>query len=262
MTAFKIDPLKLCAILFVLFFSCAANAHYPVLIGDRSPDMGQRGGIINLTYGLGELYEDVFVDARKPDWVRGYMFDGGTFELTDELKKNGNVYNIKYRSRRVGDTWIVAHVPMTWSKHDNTFTETTVRTIIHQGLSKGWETPLGLPLELVPLNQPYSLLPGDSFRVETLYKNEPLQNAIIYAEKYYSPGLKKPYPTEAVLTRTVRADRNGIANINLHSAGWWVLFVLHELDEMTKDDKSGIATLQDAIWVYVNEMPEQFKQKD
>ncbi len=245
--------------LTLLLAATLASAHYPFLIGDRSPDMGKRGGIINLTYGLGELHEDVFVDTRKPDWVRGYTFDGGTFDLTDKLQKKGNVSNIKYRSRRVGDTWIVAHVPMTWSKHDSTFTETTVRTVIHQGLSRGWETPLGLPLEIVPLNQPYGLLPGDSFRMELLHEGKPLVGAKIYAEKYYEKPLQKPYPSEALLTRTSRTDRNGIANINLHSAGWWVLFTVHELDDMEKDGQSGIATLQDAVWVYVDEKPEAMK---
>ncbi|VAW86685.1 hypothetical protein MNBD_GAMMA17-589 [hydrothermal vent metagenome] len=247
----------LCAALALLFGVTTASAHYPFLIGDRSPDMGHRGGIINLTYGLGELHEDVFVTARTPDWVRGYTFDGDTFELTDKLQKKGEVFTIKYRSRRIGDTWVVAHVPMTWSKHDSTFTETTVRTVIHQGLSRGWETPLGLPLEIVPLNQPYGLLPGDSFRVELLHNGEPLTDAKIYAEKYYDPPLQKPYPSESLLTRTSRTDRNGIANINLHSAGWWVLFVLHELDEMEKDGQSGVATLQDAVWIYVDAMPDK-----
>lgn len=256
---FKKHFIHASASLALLLTVTAASAHYPFLIGDRSPDMGQRGGIIELTYGLGELHEDVFVDARTPDWVRGYTFDGDTFELADKLVKNGKVSNIKYRSRRIGDTWIVAHIPMTWSKHDSTFTETTVRTVIHQGLSRGWETPLGLPLEIVPLNQPYGLLPGDSFRVELLLDGEPLTDAKIYAEKYYDPPLQKPYPSESLLTRTARTDRNGIANINLHSPGWWVLFTLHELDDMEKDGQSGVATLQDAVWVYVDDMSGVFK---
>lgn len=243
----------------LLLSATIASAHYPFLIADRSPDMGQRGGLLNLTYGLGELHEELFVEARTPDWVRGYTFDGGTFELTDKLQKNGKISNIKYRSRRIGDTWIVAHIPMTWSTHDSTFTETTVRMIVHQGLSRGWETPLGLPLEIVPLNQPYGLLPGDSFRMELLHDGEPLVGAKIYAEKYYEKPLQKPYPSESLLTRTSRTDRNGIANINLHSPGWWVLFVLHELDDMEKEGQSGVATLQDAVWVYVDDMPEEFK---
>ncbi len=236
-----------------------ASAHYPMLIADHSPDMGQRGGTITLTYGLGELHERVYADAKTPDWIRGYTFDGGTFDLTDKLRKQGKVSTLQYRSRRIGDTWIVAHTPMSWSDHDSTFTETTVRTIIHQGLSRGWETPLGLPLEIVPLNQPYGLLPGDTLRFEVLYEGKPLADAKIYAEKYYDPPLKKPYPSDTLLTRTSRTDRNGIATVSLHSPGWWVLFTLNELDEMEQDGKSGIATLQDAVWVYVEEKPEQFK---
>ncbi len=233
-----------------------ANAHYPMLFGDRSPDMGQQGGIITLTYGLGELHERVFAKAKTPDWIRAYTFDGGSFDITDKLTQNGSTSSIKYRSRRIGDTWIVAHTPMSWSEHDNTFTETTVRTVIHQGLSRGWETPLGLPLEIVPLSQPYGLLPGDAFRFELLHDGKPLADAKIYAQKYYNPALKKPYPSEALLSRTARTDRNGIAMVNLHSPGWWVLFTPHELEELEKDGQSGVATLQDAVWVYVETLPD------
>lgn len=234
----------------------AAWAHYPLLIGDRSPDMGPRGGAIEFTYGLGELNERVFAEARAPDWVRGYTFDGMTFDLTDKVKKSGMTFSIRYESRRIGDTWIVAHIPMSWNDHDMTFTETTVRTLVHQGLSRGWETPLGLPLEIVLLNQPYGLLPGDAIRFELLHDGEPLADAKVYAEKYYHPPMKKPVPSEALITRTARTDRNGIAMVNLHSPGWWVLFTLHELEEMERDGKSGVAALQDAVWVYVEEKPE------
>ncbi len=247
---------RLCLGLLLWLTTVAAHAHYPMLIGDRSPDMGPRGGSIEFTYGLGEMHERVYADARKPDWVRGYTFDGMILNLTDKLKSNGSISRIRYDSSRIGDTWIVAHTPMSWSEHDSTFTETTVRTLVHQGLSRGWETPLGLPLEIVFLNQPYGLLPGDAIRFELLHDGEPLADAKIYAEKYYDPPMKKPYPSDALMTRTARTDRSGIAMVNLHSPGWWVLFALHEMEEMGEGDKSGVATLQDAVWIHVDSRPD------
>ena len=127
--------------------------------------------------------------------------------------------------------------------------------LVHQGLSRGWETPLGLPLEIVLLNQPYGLLQGDAIRFELLHDGEPLADAKVYAEKYYDPPMAKPYPSEAFVTRTARTDRNGIAMINLHSPGWWVLFVTHELQEIEKGGKSGVSTLQDAVWIHVDPRP-------
>jgi hypothetical protein len=232
-----------------------ASAHYPLLIGDRSPDMGARGGSIEFTYGLGELNERVYADARKPDWVRAYTFDGMVVDLTDRLRNDGKTSGIRYDSKRIGDTWIVAHVPLSWSDHDTAFSETTVRTVVHQGLSRGWETPLGLPLEIVLLNQPYGLLQGDAIRFELLHDGEPLADTKIYAEKYYDPPMKKPYPSEVFVTRTARTDRNGIAMVNLHSPGWWVLYALHEMDEIEREGKSGMSILQDAVWIHVDPRP-------
>lgn len=241
--------------LLLWFAAASAGAHYPLLIGDRSPVMGPQGGSIDFTYGLGELHERVYADARKPDWVRAYTFDGMTLDLTNRLKSEGAISRLRYESKRIGDTWVVAHVPMSWSEHDEAFAETTVRTVVHQGLSRGWETPLGLPLEIVLLNQPYGLLPGDTIRFEVLRDGEPLADAKVYAEKYYDPPMKKPYPSEVLMTRTARTDRNGIAMISLHSPGWWVLFALHELDERSEGGKSGPASLQDAVWIYVDPRP-------
>ncbi|MDR2877805.1 MAG: DUF4198 domain-containing protein [Chromatiales bacterium] len=233
----------------------AASAHYPLLIGDRPPDMGERGGSIDFTYGLGELYERVYADARRPDWIRAYTFDGQIVDLTKQLKAAGPISKLKYDSKRIGDTWVVAHVPMSWSDHDSAFSETTVRTLVHQGLSRGWETPLGFPLEIVLLNQPYGILPGDAIRFEVLRDGKPLADAKVYAEKYYDPPLKKPYPSQALMTRTARTDRNGIAMVNLHSPGWWVLFTTLELDERKEGGKSGPASLQDTVWIYVDQRP-------
>lgn len=233
-------------------WSATALAHYPVLIGDRPPSLGEKGGQISLTFGRGHLHAPKWEDTQAPDWVRGYTFDGVTLELSDKLRKAGPVYRLDYQSSRVGDTWIVFHLPRAWTDHDRAWSETTVRTLVHHGLARGWETPLGLPLEIVPLNQPYGMIAGDTVRMQLLASGKPLPATKIFAEKYYRPPMKEPFPPDELITRTVRTDNDGVAAITLHSPGWWVLFVAHETGELNRDGKAGPTVLQDAVWVYVN----------
>lgn len=238
-----------------LLSSGAVYAHYPILIGDRPPSLGEQGGQISLTFGRGHLHAPKWEETAAPDWVRAYTFDGMTQDLTGRLRKAGPVYRLDYQSQRVGDTWIVFHVPQAWTDHDRAWSETTVRTLIHHGLARGWETPLGLPLEIVPLNQPYGVLAGDTVRLQLLADEKPLGETKVFAEKYFRPPLPEPYPPDEVLTRTVRTDSAGMASITLHSPGWWVLFAAQQTGERQQEGKSGPTVRQDAVWIYVSPLP-------
>lgn len=238
------------AVLFA--YSGVGFAHYPVLIGDRAPNLGEQGGQISLTFGRGHLHAPKWEDSQSPDWVRGFTFDGMTLELAGKLRKAGPVYRLDYQSQRIGDTWVVFHLPQAWTDHDRAWSETTVRMLVHHGLARGWETPLGLPLEIVPMNQPYGLVAGDAVRMQVLVNGKPLPGAKVFAEKYYRPPLAEPFPPTEIITRTVRAGNDGVAIVTLHSPGWWVLFAAHETGELDKDGKAGPTVVQDAVWVHVS----------
>ena len=231
-----------------------ALPHYPILIGDRSPIITKRGEMIELTYGRGHLNTAKWTDAPEPDWIRAYTFDGMFSDLKPSLRSTGPTKKLKYKVKRLGDTWIVFHIPRQWSDHDLAWTETWVRTIVHYELSRGWDEPLGLPVEIVPLNRPYGILSGDAFNVQVLHDGMPLSGINIYAEKYYESPLKKPYPPDAILTRVARTDSTGTATLTLRSPGWWILFVTYEKGKLAKDNKEGPVFFQDALWVYVEEV--------
>lgn len=235
----------------VLLEISTAVAHYPILIGDRSPMMGQSGGNITLTYGRGHLHAPQWTEAQAPDLIKAYTFDGMTEDLTDKAYVEGLTRKLNLPVKQIGDTWIVLHLPLAWSDEDRAWTETTVRTVIHLGLSRGWETLLGLPLEIVPLNRPYGILPGDVFRVQVLIEGKPVPGVRIYAEKFHKPPMKKPYPPDEIITRVAQTAPDGTALVTLHSSGWWILFVTHEQGEIEREGKSAPVVLQDAVWIYV-----------
>lgn len=131
----------------VLLEISTAGAHYPILIGGRSPMMEQGGGNFTLTYGKGHLHAPEWTEAQTPDWINAYTFDGMTEDLTSKTYVDGLTRKLNFPVKRIGDTWIVFHLPLAWSDEDRAWEETTVRTVIHLGLSRGWETPLDCSAE-------------------------------------------------------------------------------------------------------------------
>ncbi|WP_116108510.1 DUF4198 domain-containing protein [Lewinella sp. IMCC34191] len=59
-----------------------------------------------------------------------------------------------------------------------------VKTIVQVGEEKtsDWSTPLGYPIEFVPLSNPYDLHPGDPFGVQLLWQGEPLANQLVIVD--------------------------------------------------------------------------------
>jgi len=78
---------------------------------------------------------------------------------------------------------------------------------------------VGDRLELVPLDNPAQLNPGDTLRVEVLFDGQPLANARVAAMAPQHDRL------------VAHADAKGIASLQLPAAGLWVVRSGHHSDE-------------------------------
>ncbi len=82
---------------------------------------------------------------------------------------------------------------------------------------------LGHRLELVLLDNPQALDPGDVLRARVLYRGKPLVGATVTAHRRAASGKGKG----KVSTKTVRTDAQGQARITLDEAGHWLLRMVH-----------------------------------
>ncbi len=240
------------ALMITLIWVGTASAHYNLLFLDRSPIQYKLRETVQLTYARGHLYKREWGKAPKPDWVKAVTFDGMSIDLTNKMKADGPLYRLSWKVKRPGDTWLVAHLPLQWSEHDAAWVESSVRTMVHVGFSRGWQEPLGMTkVELLPLTRPYGLLPGDVMRVQVLDLGKGLGGTMVYAEHYYEKPPQAAMPSDAILTRAARTDLNGIAAITLPTPGWWVIMTVVEKGQREADGKKGLVKLDDALWVYV-----------
>lgn len=94
------------------------------------------------------------------------------------------------------------------------------KAILHPrgGEGEAWAFRFGMPLELVPLNDPYAL-DGNHLRVRLLWQGEPLPDVRVAA---YSEGR----PKEQLHART---DADGVARLALPYPGLWLVKAVHML---------------------------------
>lgn len=82
-----------------------------------------------------------------------------------------------------------------------------------------YRVPLGYPAELVPLDNPYAMRPGQSLRVRGLVDAKPVAGLLVLAGGHSATGVK----FSEVRART---DSQGIARVALRQPGvWYVKFV-------------------------------------
>jgi uncharacterized GH25 family protein len=105
-----------------------------------------------------------------------------------------------------------------------------------------WSTVLGYPAEIIPLENPYTVKPGQVLRVRTLVNGAPVANQLVM----YGGRGEKDVRFEP---RTTRSDTTGIAQIPLTHVGTWYVKFIHmtRMQRDTVDYESRWASLTFSI---------------
>ncbi len=132
------------------------------------------------------------------------------------------------------------------------------------GVPGNWADPIGLPVEIVPLDKPYANWAGGVFRGVVLSGGEPVPFAEIEIEyvnhlpdieghRFDSAGaIEAPHP--AFENMSIKAGPNGEFTIGLPRAGWWGICAL---DLVAESEHEGKHLSTDAVlWVQAHDMPQ------
>jgi uncharacterized GH25 family protein len=97
----------------------------------------------------------------------------------------------------------------------------------------GYETVLGYPAELIPLDNPYDLRQGGTLRIRAVVEGQPVANQLVVAGGRTGQ-------------RSMRTDSSGVARVRIGSRGAWYVKFIHMLpaaSDTTIDYESRWATL-------------------
>jgi len=234
---------------------CYGHFH-SVFVEPRSAAKGQA---VTVTYWVGHPYEHILTDAPKPEALFVVDANGKKTDLAGRVEQT----KLRGQEARQFMAWKATFVPQvrgdycvvavsSTDVHEGAGHKHFVKAILHCRVQKGWDRPVGLPVELVPLTRPYGLQPNVAFRVQVLKDGKRVPGAMLEVERYNpAPVPEESLPPDEQITRVVKADGQGVAVMTLFEPGWWAISA-----EIEAAEGSGAKVVRHAtLWVYVDEAP-------
>jgi cobalt/nickel transport protein len=166
-------------------------------------------------------------------------------------------------TRSLGDyTFVLKPAPYYEGNEDKYIQQITKTVVNVGGLPGAWDEPLGLPVEIVPLDKPYTNWVGGVFRAVVLSNGKPVPHAEIeveylnhepqIAQHRFDPEGKVTAPQDSFTTLSVRADAMGQIIIGLPKAGWWGICALNLDDDLKHEGKE--LSLDAVLWIKATDM--------
>jgi cobalt/nickel transport protein len=166
-------------------------------------------------------------------------------------------------TRSLGDYTFVLRPAPYYEEQEDKYIQQITKTVVNVGgLPGAWDAPLGLPVEIVPLDKPYANWVGGVFRAVVLANGEPVPHAEVeveylnhepqIAEKRFDPAGKVTAPQDSFKTLSIRADAMGQIMIGLPKAGWWGLCALDLDDGLQHEGKE--LSVDAVLWIKATDM--------
>lgn len=156
------------------------------------------------------------MNSLRPIKFTGSENAAQAFDATVPVKRNGD--------------YIVVLTPSPYleASEDIYIQQVTKSYVNKSGIPTGWEEPVGLPVEIVPMNKPTNIMVGSTFTGRVLAEGKPVGGVSVEVEYVAAepdmvanrPGqtTASPLPGGAIVAIT---DERGYFTIGIPKAGFW-----------------------------------------
>ena len=150
--------------------------------------------------------------------------------LKSETIKDNQTWSAEYKIKRPG-LYVFAMEPQAyWEPAEDKFIIHYTKTVVTAfGSDEGWDQPIGLKTEIVPLSKPYAQYAGNVFQGTVLMDGKPVPFSEVEVE-YYDEDGTVPATNDYLVTQTIKADANGVFTYAAPRAGWWGFAALNPSD--------------------------------
>lgn len=224
-----------------LLLTGTAHAHFGMVIPEREIVSSQKQAGIRLTLAFAHPMAREGMNLNKP--VAFFVSQDGTrTDLLPTLTKAGKLFDhpiwqAEYKFQKPGLYQFVMEPEPYWEAAEDCYIVHYTKTFVSAfGGEDGWDQPLGLKTEIVPLTRPFGNYSGNVFQGRVLLDGKPVPGAEVEVEFYNQAG-KYQAPDEAFQTQVVKADDNGVFTYAVPFAGWWGFAALNTATE--KKDYEG-----------------------
>ncbi len=256
-------------VLMVLAVAGSATAHFQMIYTPESALEKPQSIVLKL------VFTHPFEAGHTMDMGVPEQFfvvrKGQKKDLRDRLKpikwtsltNSGAAYETSYKLRGMGDH-VFCLVPAPYfEKEEDCYIQQIAKMVVNTaGFPTDWDTEMGLPAEIVPLDKPYALWTGNVFRGMVKSSGKPVSHAQIEveylnhrpltAENSFAKEAEVQAPQDAFVPLTIGANGNGEFTFGIPRAGWWGFCALGVGPAI---EYKGKALSQDAvIWVQARDM--------
>ncbi len=247
------------AAFLVAFGAVGARAHFAMLLPSDDIVTMQDEKEISVRAWFLHPFERMVFTMKKPV-AFGVRVRGEEMDLLPGLEKadipDGTAYDLSYRIKKPGDHIFHMEFAPYFDANENIFRVQSSKVVVSAlGRSGGWEEPLGMEVEIVPLTRPYGLWAGNVFQGRVLFRGKPMAGATVEVEHYNADG-SLVAPSTAYITQTVLTDPSGIFTYAIPRKGWWGFAAVFLTDEkMALRGKKYRVEHGATFWVHATEMP-------
>lgn len=236
----KISTIIFCSFIYV-------QGHFLALMSQTDNIENQEKSTLDLDVSFIHPFEQNGMNLEKPKLFLNN--DKNLISLKESQKFNHKSWKGKYEVKRPG-------LYKFFVKPQPYFEESEGKFIIHvpklivsaYGMENGWDIPLGLKYEIVPMVKPFALYKGNLFKARVFYNRKPIRNVEVEIEFYNDLGLKAP--SQAHITQVVKTDKNGVFSFVLNQKGWWGFAALFEEGKMKHTDGKSYGVEHGALlWI-------------
>jgi cobalt/nickel transport protein len=183
---------------------------------------------VKVTLSFSHPFQREGMDLEKP-FQFGVVMARWKKSLRFLLESTG--WTVKYRIARPGVYTFYMEQKPYWDEAEDRYFVHHAKTVISAfGDEKGWDKPLGLKTEIVPLTRPF--VPYAQVEVE-----------------YYNREGTAVAPTAYMITQAIKADSNGVFTFAVPKAGWWGFAALNTSEKMKYLGEEKDLELGAILWV-------------
>ena len=220
-------------------FSGTALAHFGMLIPSHTVVEDKKNETISLELSFSHPMEMVGMPLVKPKLFQ-VVVDGKAEDLSASLQAvkvmKHDAWKAQYKAKKPGVYQFVMEPQPYWEPAEDCFIVHYTKTYVAAfGEEEGWDEPVGLKTEIVPLTRPFGNYSGNVFQGQVMLNGKPAPNAKVEVE-YYNKDGQYAAPNEYMVTQVVKADANGIFTYGIPFAGWWGFAALNTSDEKMKHE--------------------------
>ncbi|WP_078119783.1 DUF4198 domain-containing protein [Thiosocius teredinicola] len=247
---------RLSAYVFVVFAMApaVALAHFMTLIPSAATVPPGQSPALELELSFMHPFDGTRMDMAPPKRI-GVMTGGESQDLAEHLHPladgQNRYFRLSHNPTRPGDYSYFIDPEPYWEPAEQKFIVHQTKVVVNAfGLEEGWDEPVGLEAEIIPLSRPYGLWTGNLFSGQVRHRGKPVPNATIEVSPYLGKALLGER-AETWRIQIVRADDNGVFHYAMPFAGWWGFAALLEGQETLRgaDGKHYPVELGAVIWV-------------